>query len=82
MDPIEKTMREMPMLSMVSAKQLEKGVGYSILRVPGGWIFVWTDTSCFVPEEKIMPVSFTTPGDPAEPKPKKTRSRSKKKEDN
>jgi hypothetical protein len=48
---------DMELLEMKSAKELGVGVGYSILRVPGGWCFMWTDTSCYVPEPKIEKVA-------------------------
>jgi hypothetical protein len=40
---------ELKPLEMVSAKDLGVGQGYSILRVPGGWLFLFLDSTCFVP---------------------------------
>jgi hypothetical protein len=53
-----KQIYEMKPLEMLPAKQLGIGQGYSILRVPGGWLFIFIDSTCFVPldnEFKMMP---------------------------
>jgi hypothetical protein len=44
-----KQIYELKPLEMVSAKDLGIGQGYAVLRVPGGWVFIWLETSCFVP---------------------------------
>ena len=48
---------ELSPLEMVNAKDLGVGQGYSVLRVPGGWIFIWLDTSCFVPFDNEFHIS-------------------------
>lgn len=49
----EKQIYEMNMLDMLSAKDLGVGVGWAVLRVPGGWVFSISNSSCFVPEPKM-----------------------------
>ena len=44
-----KQIYELKPLELVSAKDLGIGQGYSILRVPGGWLFLFLDSTCFVP---------------------------------
>jgi hypothetical protein len=46
----QKQIYELKPLEMVNAKELGIGQGFSILKVPGGWIFVFIDSSCFVAE--------------------------------
>ena len=46
----EKQILELKPLEMVAAKDLGVGQGWSILRVPGGWIFIFIDSACFVAE--------------------------------
>jgi hypothetical protein len=72
----EKQIGELKPLEIVSAKDLGVGQGWSVLRVPGGWIFIFLDSSCFVPDPKPV----TAPGDaPKQPIRKRTR-KSKKQE--
>jgi hypothetical protein len=49
----QKQIYELKPLEMVNAKELGIGQGFSILKVPGGWIFIFIDSSCFVPEPKM-----------------------------
>jgi hypothetical protein len=44
-----KQIYELKPLESIGAKQLGVGVGYSVLRVPGGWVFAWLEAACFVP---------------------------------
>ena len=76
----QKQIYELKPLEMVNAKELGIGQGFSILKVPGGWIFIFIDSSCFVPN-KSGPIETTPAPDPVKKKKTTKKAKAKKPSD-